>query len=368
MTTEMHRRARDFAIPFDGTPGPLNAITDVEGLHVGFSTIREETPRSGRRLPVRTGVTAIVPHATAGEPIPVFAGIHRFNGNGEMTGAHWIEDGGYCVGPILITNTHSVGITHHAAVRWMIERYRSTYEGDDHLWLMPVVAETYDGLLNDINGQHVTVEHVFEALNSARSGPVPEGNVGGGTGMVAYGFKGGTGTASRRIAIGGADYTVAALVQANHGQRDWLTIGGLPVGRLLEQEDPGLSERGSIIVVIATDLPLAPHQLKKLARRASIGIGRNGTVGGNSSGDIFLAFSTANPLPLRHRADDILTIAMLNDEILDPAYAATVQSVEEAVINAMVAAKTTGGTIHDRYHIPAIDAEAVARLIRRAGR
>ncbi|WP_404977885.1 P1 family peptidase [Agrobacterium sp. SORGH_AS_0440] len=332
-------------------------------MHVGFSTISEETPRPGRRLPVRTGVTAILPHAAAGEPVPVFAGIHRFNGNGEMTGSHWIEDGGYFVGPVLITNTHSVGIAHQSAVRWMIDRFASTYEGDDHLWIMPVVAETYDGMLNDINGQHVAVEHVLEALDAARSGPVAEGNVGGGTGMIAYGFKGGTGTASRLIAIDDKEFTVAALVQANHGQRDWLTISGLPVGKLLQQENPGLSERGSIIVVIATDLPLAPHQLRKLARRGAIGIGRNGTVGGNSSGDIFLAFSTANPHPMRHKAGPLLSIDMVNDDVLDPVYQAVVQSVEEAVINAMVAAETTGGTPHDRYRIEAIDADAVARLL-----
>ncbi len=362
-TAPRRKRARDFGIAFDGTPGPLNAITDVAGLHVGFSTLREETPRPGRKLPVRTGVTAILPHAATDEPVPVFAGIHRFNGNGEMTGSHWIEDGGYFVGPVLITNTHSVGIAHHGAVRWMIDRYAATYEGDEHLWIMPVVAETYDGLLNDINGQHVTVDHVFAALNGATSGPVAEGNVGGGTGMIAYGFKGGTGTASRRIAIDGEPFTVAALVQANHGQRDWLTIGGAPVGKLMQQDDPGLAERGSIIVVIATDLPLAPHQLQRLARRGAIGIGRNGTIGGNNSGDIFLAFSTANPHPMRHKAGPVLSLRMVNDEILDPVYAAVVQSVEEAVVNAMIAAETTGGTPHDRYRIEAIDGDRVARFL-----
>lgn len=286
-----------------------------------------------------------------------------------MTGSHWIKDGGYFVGPVLITNTHSVGMAHHGAVRWMIDRYAATYEGDAHLWIMPVVAETYDGLLNDINGQHVTVDHVFAALNGATAGPVAEGNVGGGTGMIAYGFKGGTGTASRRIAIDGEPHTVAALVQANHGQRDWLTIGGMPVGRLMQQDDPGLAERGSIIVVIATDLPLAPHQLQKLARRGAIGIGRNGTIGGNNSGDIFLAFSTANPHPMRHKAGAMLSLRMVNDEILDPVYEAVVQSIEEAVVNAMIAAETTGGTPHDRYRIEAIDGDRVARLLseRKAG-
>ncbi|OLP61833.1 aminopeptidase [Xaviernesmea oryzae] len=366
MTTEPAnpaRRARDFGIPFEGTPGPLNALTDVPGIHVGFSTVREETPRPGRRLPVRTGVTAILPHAAAAEPIPVFAGIHRFNGNGEMTGSHWIEDGGYFLGPVLITNTHSVGIAHHGAVRWMLDRYASTYEGDDALWILPVVAETYDGRLNDINGQHVTLDHVLQALDGAAAGPVAEGNVGGGTGMIAYGFKGGTGTASRRITIGGSPYMLGALVQANHGQRDWLTIAGRAIGRQLSQPDPDLAERGSIIVVLATDLPLGPHQLQKLARRGAIGIGRNGTIGGNSSGDIFLAFSTANQHPMRHKAGPMLTMTMINDDALDPVYQAAVQAIEEAVLNAMAAAQTTGGTPYDRCLIEALDMEAVARLL-----
>jgi len=231
----------------------------------------------------------------------------------------------------MITNTHGVGITHHATIRWMLERYASTYEVGDFLWLMPVVAETYDGALSDINGLPVTEADVRAALDDLSPGPVREGNCGGGTGMITYGFKGGTGTASRVVSFGGRDYTVGTLVQANHGQRDWLTVCGVPVGRHLQDNTPQsqIKERGSIIVVIATDLPMAPHQLKRLARRAAIGIGRGGTPGGNNSGDIFLAFSTANPQPMAHRAPAMLELAIVNDEQLDPVYLATVDSVEE---------------------------------------
>jgi D-aminopeptidase len=360
-------RARDLGLELAGTPGPLNAITDVQGVAVGLTTIVEETPRPGRRLPVRTGVTAILPRAGEATPSPVYAGIHRFNGNGEMTGSHWIEDGGYFLGPVLITNTHSVGIAHHAAVNWMLERHAATYGGDDLLWVMPVVAETYDGMLNDINGQHVTVEHVHAALDGARSGPVAEGSTGGGTGMIAYEFKGGTGTASRRVTVDGRDYMLGALVQANHGRRDWLTVAGVPVGRHLRQGliEGQVQERGSIIVVIATDIPMAPHQLKRVARRCSIGIGRNGTPGGNNSGDIFLAFSTANPGPMPHRAPGHRTIEMVNDELFDPIYLAVVESVEEAVLNAMLAGGTTGGTAHDRFRIEALPVDELQDVLRR---
>lgn len=363
-------RARDLGLPFSGPTGPNNAITDVEGVAVGFRTIREETPRPGRNLPVRTGVTAILPHAQSDTPVPVYAGVHRFNGNGEMTGTHWIEDGGTFLGPVMITNTHAVGITHHSTVRWMLERYASTYETGDFLWLMPVIAETYDGVLNDINGMPVSEADVRSALAALARGPVDEGNCGGGTGMIAYGFKGGTGTASRIIAFGGRDYTIGTLVQANHGQRDWLTICGVPVGKHLRDNTPQsqLQERGSIIVVIATDLPMAPHQLKRVARRAAIGIGRNGTPGGNNSGDIFLAFSTANKQPMLHRAPCLLPLQIVNDEQLDPIYAATVDSVEEAVVNAMLAAEDSGGTPHDRLKIDAIPHDVLVDLLRRYGR
>jgi len=363
-------RGRDLGLPFTGRTGPHNAITDVSGIGVGFRTLVEETPRPGRMRPVRTGATAIVPHLSSGTPVPVYAGVHRFNGNGEMTGTHWIEDGGYFLGPVVITNTHGVGMAHHATVRWMVERYASTYQTDDFLWIMPVIAETYDGALNDINGFAVTEADVRAALDAAASGPVAEGNCGGGTGMIAYGFKGGTGTASRVVDFGGRSFTIGTLVQANHGQRDWLTVAGVPVGRHMQDGTPQsqLQERGSIIVVIATDLPLMPHQLKRLARRASIGIGRNGTPGGNNSGDIFLAFSTANARPMQHRSELFLTAELVNDEPLDPVYMAAVDSVEEAVVNAMLAAEDMGGTPHDRLLVRAIDHDRLRAVLRDYGR
>lgn len=360
-------RARDLGLDFRGVTGPFNAITDVAGVAVGLKTTIEDRPRPSRPKPVRTGVTAIVPRLGAPEPSPVWAGYHRFNGNGEMTGTHWIADGGQFVGPVLLTNTHAVGIAHHAAVKWMIERYPQTYGGRDPLWLMPVVAETYDGLLNDINGQPVTEQDVLAALDDAKGGPVAEGNTGGGAGMICYEFKGGTGTASRRIEVDGEPYTIGVLVQANHGLRDWLTILGAPVGRHLTQNRilKDIGERGSIIVVIATDLPLAPHQLQRVARRGAIGIGRNGTIGGNNSGDIFLAFSVANEMPLPHKAPGRTAFEMLNDNRLDIAYEATVQAIEEAIINAMVAAKPMGGTEWDRAAVQAIDHAELTGVLRR---
>jgi L-aminopeptidase/D-esterase-like protein len=363
-------RARDLGLPFPGRPGPLNAITDVEGIGVGFQTIFEDEPRPGRKRPVRTGVTAILPHAASPTPVPVYAGVHRFNGNGEMTGTHWIEDGGYFLGPVVITNTHAVGMAHHATVKWMLERYASTYDTDSFLWIMPVIAETYDGVLNDINGLPLTEVDVRAALDNLSFGPVQEGNCGGGTGMVTYGFKGGTGTSSRVVEFGGREHRIGTLVQANHGQRDWLTIRGVPVGEHMRDGTPQsqLAERGSIIVVIATDLPMAPHQLQRLARRASIGIGRGGTPGGNNSGDIFLAFSTANPQPMAHHAPAKLSLEIVNDEKLDLVYAATVDSVEEAVVNAMLAAEDAGGTAFDRFRIQAIPHDQLVAVMRDYGR
>ena len=363
-------RARDHGLDLSGTPGPFNAITDVPGIAVGFTTKIEQEPRASRPLPVRTGVTAIVPYPSGAEPRTLYAGIHRFNGNGEMTGSHWIEDGGTFTGPVLITNTHSVGIVHHGAIKWMLQRFASVYDGKDHLWIMPVVAETYDGMLNDINGQHVSEPDVFAALGSAQGGEVAEGNVGGGTAMIAYGFKGGTGTASRVLDVAGQRHAVGVLVQANHGQRDWLTICGVPVGRELPDgtiEEPA-RERGSIIVVIATDIPMAPHQLKRLARRASIGIGRGGTPGGNSSGDIFLAFSTGNHLGMAHKAAARFSIDVVNDELFDPIYMAAVEAVEEAVLNALFAGETMGGTAADRYLVNALPVDETLAILRRHGR
>ncbi len=334
----MTTRARDLGLPFRGTPGPLNAITDVPGVLVGMTTlITGDGALIPGQGPVRTGVTGILPRGRQRPLRGVWAGTFRFNGNGEMTGVHWIEDGGYFVGPVCLTNTHSVGIAHHAAVRWMIDTYPEEFQ-QRHLWAMPVVAETYDGVLNDINGQHLRQEHVLDALHQASAGPVMEGNYGGGTGMIAYGFKGGTGTASRQISPAGMRGTVGVLVQANHGSREWLEIFGM---RWEDRAAPPVFEedRGSIIVVIATDLPLLPHQLKRVARRAALGIGRHGTVGGNSSGDLFLAFSTANPPPLPNRDNGLITLAVLPDDASDPIYEAVIQCVEEAVLNAMTAAQ-----------------------------
>lgn len=333
-------RARDLGLAFPGQPGPFNAITDVPGVCVGLTTVIEgDGPLVPGKGPVRTGVTAILPRGREAEPRPVWAGTFALNGNGEMTGTHWIEDGGYFIGPIMITNTNSLGIVHHAAVRWIIDTYADCWH-DHHLWAMPVVAETYDGMLNDINGQHVTEAHARAALEAATSGPVQEGNSGGGTGMVAYEFKGGTGTSSRQISVAGETFTVAALVQANHGIRPWLTVLGVPVGEHLVEDRLELSsELGSIIVMLGTDVPMLPHQLRRLAKRAAIGIGRGGTPGGNNSGDIFLAFSTANPGPMPQLAPARLTLDYINDEQFDPIYLAAVQAVEEAVINAMVAAE-----------------------------
>ncbi|MDB5524712.1 MAG: aminopeptidase [Rhizobium sp.] len=363
-------RGRELGLPFAGLTGPHNAITDVAGIGVGFRTIMENEPRPGRKRPVRTGVTAILPHMASETPVPVYAGVHRFNGNGEMTGTHWIEDGGSFLGPVVITNTHGIGMAHHATIKWMIDRYASTYQTDEFLWLMPVIAETYDGALNDINGLHLMEADVKAALDAVAAGPVQEGNCGGGTGMITYGFKGGTGTSSRLVELGGETYTIGTLVQANHGQRDWLTICGVPVGQHMRDGTPQsqLQERGSIIVVIATDLPLAPHQLKRVARRASIGIGRNGTPGGNNSGDIFLALSTANRQPMAHRAPPRLALEIINDELFDPAYSAVVDAVEEAVVNAMLAAEDAGGTVHDRFRVDAIRHEPLMELMQQYGR
>lgn len=344
-------RARGLGLPLPGEPGPLNAITDVPGVEVGTTTLM-------RGDAIRTGVTAILPRRRDQLLNPVWAGMFSLNGNGEMTGAHWIRDGGWFTGPITITNTFSVGLAHHATIRWMANAFGDVVR--EKVWLLPVAAETYDGWLNDIGGQHVTEADVFAAIDSAASGPVPEGNVGGGTGMICYEFKGGTGTSSRRVAIDGAHYTVGALVQANHGLRDWLTVCGVRVGEKMPGNKVWDKETGSIIVVIATDAPLIPTQLERLARRASIGIGRGGTPSGNNSGDIFLAFSTANdpgPLPEKRR----IKFDAVGNEVLDPLFLATVEAVEEAVLNALIAAETMTGK-HDR-RVEAIDHAALAKFV-----
>ncbi len=359
-------RGRDLGLPFTGRTGTYNAITDVAGIGVGYRTMIENEPRPGRARPVRTGVTAILPHMFSESPVPVYAGVHRFNGNGEMTGTHWIEDGGYFLGPVVITNTHGVGMAHHATVRWMIDRYASTYQTDDFLWIMPVIAETYDGALNDINALAITEADVRAALDSVASGPVQEGNCGGGTGMITYGFKGGTGTSSRLVDFGGRTFTVGAMVQANHGLRDWLTVLGVPVGRQMRDGKLLTAEQGSIIVVIATDIPLLPHQLQRVAQRASIGISKTGTPGGNSSGDIFLAFSTANSILRDEAMAGRRTMECIPDEWLDPVYMATVRAVDESIVNAMLAAEDMSCLKPDNGSIcKAIDPMALLELVQR---
>lgn len=347
-------RARDLGLPFPGTPGPLNAITDVPGVAVGFCTLTDPAKK------MRTGVTAILPRPGA-TPMPVWAGQYALNGNGEMTGTHWINDAGYFTGPICITNTHGVGAVHHGVTRWMIDTYADHFQ-NHHAWAMPVVAETYDGVLNDITALHVTPDHAIAALNAASTGPVAEGSTGGGNGMICYEFKGGTGTASRRIEIAGQTYTVGVLVQANHGIRPWLTILGQPVGRLMPEGAFHGTEMGSIIVVVATDAPLSGLSLRQVAKRAAIGIGRGGTPGGNNSGDIFMALSTANEGPMPQFAPAVLTKQELNGEQLDPLYLAAVEAVEESIVNAMVAGedvatvKPAGLTCH------AIDHDRLRRI------
>jgi L-aminopeptidase/D-esterase-like protein len=347
-------RARDLGIPFQGTPGPLNAITDIAGIEVGMTTlVRDEG--------VRTGVTAILPRGKTSTD-PVFAGWFALNGNGEMTGTTWIEEAGFLEGPILITNTHSVGIVRDAAIRWATRNHRLP-----QLWALPVVAETWDGTLNDINGFHVTAEHVATALDGASGGAVAEGNVGGGTGMICYGFKGGTGTSSRHIASNG--YTVGALVQANHGAQHLLTIAGVPVGaELARTAEPGGVQEAiaskSIIIVLATDAPMLPHQLERLARRASLGLARTGSVSANSSGDIFLAFSTANPGAAS--ADPLAQVGMISNNEITKLFEAAVQSTDEAIINAMIGAETMTGMNGTTVH--AIPHDRVRDILRKYGR
>jgi D-aminopeptidase len=357
-------RARALGLPCPGTPGPLNAITDIAGLGVGFTTI---ISLDGQVPQIRTGVTAIVPHLAETAPLCTWAGFHALNGNGEMTGTHWVEDAGLIRGPVLITNTHSVGIVHHAAVRWMMTRYAEALAGH-HFWAMPVVAETYDGTLNDINGLHVTEADALAALEAARPGPVAEGNVGGGTGMIAYDWKGGTGTSSRQVAVAGRKGIVAALVQANHGRGEWLTVLGVPVGKELRPESLRAKETGSIIVVLATDLPLLPHQLRRLAKRASLGIGRGGTPGGNSSGDIFLALSTANAMLTPELAPPVWQLEAISDEAFDPIYMAAVEAIEESVLNAMLAAEDTPSLRPAGHVVRGIPHDALLRVMRRYNR
>ncbi|MBZ5704102.1 MAG: P1 family peptidase [Acidobacteriia bacterium] len=332
-------RARDLGVPFDGTPGPLNAITDVKGVEVGHTTlISGDGPLKVGVGPVRTGVTAVFPRGKDSTDA-VFAAWFTLNGNGEMTGTTWVEDSGFLDGPVMITNTHSVGVVRDAVIAWKVKHGKQDPEG--YWWSLPVVAETWDGWLNDINGFHVTPEHVFHALDTAHAGPVEEGSVGGGTGMICNEFKGGIGTASRVLDARQGGYTVGVLVQCNYGERAELRIAGVPVGKEIPEHPAYGRDLGSIIVVVATDAPLIPTQLKRVARRVSLGLGRNGSYSGDGSGDIFIAFSTANPGAINAKGPH--TITMLPNDDLDPIFLATVQATEEAVVNAMVAAETMTG-------------------------
>lgn len=338
-------RARDIGIPFNGTPGRYNAITDVKGVEVGYSTIISGQGKNVRgKGPVRTGVTAILPRGRTNNP--VYANWYSLNGNGEMTGTTWITESGFLEGPIMITNTNSVGVVRDAVLKWYV---KTGWYKEDFWYTYPVVAETYDGFLNDIYGFHVKESHAFEALDGAKSGLIQEGNVGGGTGMMCLGFKGGTGASSRVVKIADSTYTVGVLVQSNFGGKRNFTIAGVPVGRELKDTmnyefkappsyQPG---DGSIIVVIATDAPLLPHQLKRLAARVPLGIGIVGGRGENGSGDIFIAFSTANPSAFQR--EKFTKVDQLPNDEINPLFDATVQAVEEAIINAMVAAETMEG-------------------------
>jgi L-aminopeptidase/D-esterase-like protein len=381
-------RARELGIPFPGTPGQLNAITDVAGVTVGHATvIRGEGRLVAGRGPVRTGVTAIFPRSNRSSD-PVMAAWWTLNGNGEMTGTTWVEESGFLWGPVTITNTLSVGVVHDAVIEWAIAR-----KYDEFLWALPVTAETWDGGLNDINGLHITKAHAFQALEAARGGPVPEGNVGGGTGMVCHSFKGGIGTASRQLPASEGGFTVGVLVQCNYGGRQRLSIAGVPVGPRLtgahqcialttplsdwkkdlprcDAPDGGAApaaerpELGSIIAIVATDAPLLPHQLKRLAKRVALGIGRMGGIGGDSSGDIFLAFSTANAGAAN--GDSLVTLEMWPNDRINGLFEATIDATEEAIVNAMVAAETMTGA--DGYRVHALPTDQVIGLLRAAGR
>ena len=355
-------RARDLGVPFDGTPGPYNAITDVKGVEVGHTTL---ISGSGKLVvgqgPVRTGVTAVLPRGKDSTD-PVFGAWFTLNGNGEMTGTTWLEDSGFLDGPVMITNTHSVGVVRDAVIAWRVKKAPPDQNGYD--WSLPVVAETYDGDLNDINGFHVKPEHAWNALDTAHSGPVEEGNVGGGTGMVCNEFKGGIGTASRVLEAKYGGYTVGVLVQCNYGWRSQLRIAGVPVGREIQDHKVRDNDVGSIIVVVGTDAPLIPTQLKRLVRRVSLGLGRDGSFSGDGSGDIFVAFSTANPQAASSKG--MRQISMLPNEELNPLFLATVQATEEAVINAMVAAETMKG-IND-FEVIALPHDRLREVLKKYNR
>ena len=351
-------RARDIGIPLDGITGKYNSITDIDGIEVGHVTIIKG--KGNLKVgdgPIRTGVTAILPRGKTYDP--VFAGWYSLNGNGEMTGTTWVEESGFLEGPIMITNTHSVGVVRDAVIEWQYKNkiFKTLYNIKDLFWALPVVAETYDGSLNDINGFHIKKEHAINALNSASSEIVLEGNVGGGTGMICHGFKGGIGTSSRKINVNGKEYTLGVLVQANYGSRNELTISGVPVGKEIQDLKPKITygEKreglGSIIVIVATDAPFLPNQLKRIARRVPIGISKVGGYGSNGSGDIFIAFSTANKDAANREIEK--SISFLPNDFMNPFFLATSQATEEAILNALIGAETMVGINENKvYKLP----------------
>ncbi|WP_374337786.1 P1 family peptidase [Leeia sp.] len=349
-------RARELGIPFSGQPGRWNAITDVAGVEVGHTTLIEGAS-------TRTGVTAILPCGRQAGGASVPAAVFSLNGNGELTGSHWIEESGFMAGPVMLTNTHSVGVVRDAVAAWL-DKVTPPEEGQG--FHLPVVGETYDGVLNDISAQAVRAEHAVAALEQACTGPVAEGNVGGGTGMITHRFKGGIGTASRMLEVAGTVGTLGVLVQSNYGARDMLTIAGVPVGQHLTELMPEIRQQrdGSIIIVVATDLPLLPHQLKRVARRATMGLARLGGAAFNSSGDIFLAFSTARPT----RQDGKEQWSALVNDVLDGVFRATVEATEEAIVNALLAAETLQGFQGNVVHaLPHDELLAVMRQYGRIG-
>ena len=354
-------RARDLGVPFEGTPGPLNSITDVNGVEVGYRTlISGEGKLQVGVGPVRTGVTAIFPRGKSSVD-PVFAGWFTENGNGEMTGTTWVEESGFLYGPVMITNTHSVGVVRDTVIDWQLKH--GTPIPLEDWWSLPVVAETWDGELNDINGFHVKADDAIAAMQDAHPGPIAEGNVGGGTGMVCFEFKGGTGTSSRKLPENLGGYTVGVLVQCNFGVRHLLRIAGAPVGYEIPL-DTHRSDVGSIIVVVATDAPLLPHQMKRIARRVTLGLGRLGSISGNDSGDIFIAFSTANAGA--GLAQKSANVRMLANGLMDSLFEATVQATEEAVVNAMIAAKTMTGI--NGHTVEALPHDRLSEVLRKYNR
>ena len=363
-------RARDLGIPFDGTPGPLNAITDVAGVTVGHTTlISGEGKLQVGKGPVRTGVTAVLPRGKDSMNSSVFAGWWSLNGNGEMTGTTWVEESGFLEGPVMITNTHSVGVVRDAVIQWRVSHGAPDASG--YWWSLPVVAETWDGWLNDTNGFHVKPEHAFHAIDTAASGPVQEGSVGGGTGMICNSFKGGIGTSARRFTIKGAgEYTVGVLAQCNYGTKNNLRIAGVPVGREIDAPMPYSEtrfenqDRGSIIVIVATDAPLVSTQLKRLARRVSLGLGRDGSISGDGSGDIFIAFSTANPGA--NANDHVVDLKMLPNEMIEQVFESTVFATEEAIVNAMIAADTMVGA--DNHKIVGLPHDQLQAILKKYNR